>query len=84
MFALHHRYGDTSPLPSGWLARITSTIAGLWSRMCLDRYSQLMSVELQALDDRMLKDIGLQRCQIASPMPNGRYAEWCVPLAGMD
>jgi Domain of unknown function (DUF1127) len=49
-----------------------------------DRHARLMSAELQALDDRMLKDIGLRRCQIASPMLNGRCAEWYVPLADLD
>ena len=84
MFALNHRYRDTSPLPSDWLARITSTIARFWLRMRQDRHARLMSGELQALDDRMLKDIGLQRCQIANSMLNGRRDEWYVPLADMD
>jgi uncharacterized protein YjiS (DUF1127 family) len=61
MFTLNHRYGDTSPLPFDWLARIASTIARFWSRSRRERHVRLVSAELQALDDRMLKDIGLQR-----------------------
>jgi uncharacterized protein YjiS (DUF1127 family) len=81
MFALNHRYGDTSPLPFDWLARIASTIARFWSRWHRVQHVRLMSTELQALDDRMLKDIGLQRCQIESAVLSGGRAEWYVPLA---
>ena len=79
MFTLNHWYGDTPPIPFDWLARIASTIARFWSRRHRVRHVRLMSTELQALDDRMLKDIGLQRCQIASAVLNGRD-EWYIPL----
>jgi uncharacterized protein YjiS (DUF1127 family) len=81
MLTLNHRHGDTSPLPLDWLARIASTIARFWSRSRLERHVRLMSAELRALDDRMLKDIGLQRCQIESAIPHGGRAEWYAPLA---
>ena len=73
MFTLNHRYGDTSPIPFDWLARIASTIARFWSLRRRVRHVWLINAELHALDDRMLKDIGLQRCQI------GRD-EWYAPL----
>jgi uncharacterized protein YjiS (DUF1127 family) len=80
MFTLNHRYGDTSPLPFDWLGRIASTIARLWSRSCRVRHVRLMSAELHALDDRMLKDIGLQRCQIKSAVLHGGRDVWYAPL----
>lgn len=84
MLTLHHRYGDTSPLPFNWLARIASTIARFWSSGRAKRHARLMSADLQALDDRMLKDIGLQRYQIESAVLNGGRADWYAPLAGMN
>ncbi len=81
MFALNHRYGDTSPLPFTWLARIASTTARFWSHRRRERHVRLASAELQSLDDRMLKDIGLRRCQIESAVLSGGRAEWYVPLA---
>jgi uncharacterized protein YjiS (DUF1127 family) len=80
MFILNHRYGDTSPLPFDWPARIVSTIARFWSHCRRERHVRVTSAELQALDDRMLKDIGIQRCQIESAVLNGRRAEWYAPL----
>jgi uncharacterized protein YjiS (DUF1127 family) len=73
MFTLNHRHADT-PLPFGWLARIASTIARFWSRGRRERHTRLMSAELQALDDRMLKDIGIHRCQIGSAVLTPRIA----------
>jgi uncharacterized protein YjiS (DUF1127 family) len=66
MFTLNHRYGDTSPLPINWLARMASTVARFWSHRCQEQHVRLMSAELQALDDRTLKDIGIYRCEIES------------------
>ena len=80
MFTLNHRYGATSPLPSDLLARIASAIAGLWSRRRQGRHARLMIAELQTFDDAMLKDIGIQRCQIASAVLYGGRDEWYVPL----
>jgi hypothetical protein len=51
MYTLNHRYGDISPRPFDWLARIASAIARFWSQQ---RHSRLMRAELQTLDDRML------------------------------
>jgi uncharacterized protein YjiS (DUF1127 family) len=81
MFTLNHRHGHTSPPPFGWLVRIVSTIATFWSRSRRGRHVRLMSAELQALDGRMLKDIGIHRCQIGSAVLNGGRAEWYVPIA---
>jgi len=76
MFTLDHRYGDTSPLTFNWLTRIASTIARFWSRRRWERHARRMIAELQALDDAMLKDIGIHRCQIESAVLNGEWAEW--------
>ena len=82
MVTLIYRHGDTSPLPSGWLARVASNIASFWFRSRQKRHARLMSAELQALDDRMLKDIGLQRFQIESAVLHGERLGWYAPLAG--
>ena len=80
MYTLHHRYGDTSPLPSDWLARIASAIAGFWSRRRQGRHARLMIAELQTFDEAMLKDIGIQRCQIESAVLHGGRHVWYAPL----
>ena len=80
MYTLHHRYGDTSPLPSDWLARIASAIAGAWSRSRRVRHGRLIIAELRTFDDAMLKDIGIQRCQIESAVLYGGRDEWYAPL----
>jgi uncharacterized protein YjiS (DUF1127 family) len=79
MFTLNHQYGETSLLPVDWLARIASTIARFWSGSRQGRHVRLVSAELQALDDRMLKDIGLQRYRIERAVLNGGQAEWYAP-----
>jgi uncharacterized protein YjiS (DUF1127 family) len=81
MFILNHPNGVTSPLTFNWPARIASTIAKFWSRGRRVPHVRLVSAELQALDDRMLKDIGIQRCRIESAVLNGGRAEWYAPLA---
>ena len=78
MSTLIYRHGDTSP-PSGWLARIASNFASFWSRSRRKRHAWVMSAELQALDDRMLKDIGLQRFQIESAVLHSERLGWNAP-----
>jgi hypothetical protein len=68
MFTLTYRYGDTTPLPFDWLVRMSSTIAGLWT-------ARLMIAEPQALDDWMLKEIGIHRCQTGSAVLTPRIAK---------
>jgi hypothetical protein len=82
VLTLNHRYGDISPSTFNWLARVASTIARVWTRRRREQHVRLMSSELQGLDDRMLKDIGIQRCRIETAVLNGRLAEWYAPLAG--
>ena len=77
MFILNHRYGDTSPLPFDWPALPPSPGSGPAAAGNV----RLVSTELQALDDRMLKDIGLQRYRIESAVLNGGRDEWYAPLA---
>jgi uncharacterized protein YjiS (DUF1127 family) len=81
MFTLTSRHIDTWPFPSAWLAPIASGIAGFWSRFRQKRCARLTSAELHALDDRMLKDIGLQRFQIKSAVLHGERLGWYAPLA---
>lgn len=76
MFTLNHRYGDTSPRPFDWLARVASAIARFWTRSRQKRHERLMIAELQALDDRTLKDIGIYRCEIEGAVLNACRAEW--------
>jgi uncharacterized protein YjiS (DUF1127 family) len=81
MFTSTYWHGDTSPHPSGWLARIARNIASFWSRSRRKRHTWVMSAELKALDDRMLKDIGLQRLEIESTVPHSERLGWYVPPA---
>jgi uncharacterized protein YjiS (DUF1127 family) len=76
MFTLDHQYGGMSPFTFNWLARIASAIARFWSRRRHERHARLMIAKLQVLDDAMLKDIGIHRCQIESAVLNGEWAEW--------
>jgi uncharacterized protein YjiS (DUF1127 family) len=76
MFTLNHWYGDTSRVPFNWLAWIASTIARFWSCTCRERHARLMIAKLHALDDAMLKDMGIHRCQIESAVRDGEWAEW--------
>jgi uncharacterized protein YjiS (DUF1127 family) len=76
MFTLDRQYGGMSPFTFNWLASIASTIARFWSRSRQERHARLMIAKLQALDDKMLKDIGIHRSQIESAVLNGEWAEW--------
>jgi uncharacterized protein YjiS (DUF1127 family) len=84
MFALHYPYVYVSVIAFGWLARFASAIARFRSRRRRARHVRLMSAELRALDDRMLKDIGLRRYHVGSAVLNGAPAEWYAPLAEPD
>lgn len=59
-------------LPS-WGAWAASLPVKLWSRMLREREIRRMSAEVEALDDRMLKDIGLSRCEINLVVRDGRH-----------
>jgi uncharacterized protein YjiS (DUF1127 family) len=48
----------------GWSATIASPFIRIWSRMRRARMKRLTITRLEALDDHMLKDIGLHRSQI--------------------
>jgi uncharacterized protein YjiS (DUF1127 family) len=81
MFTLKYQYGDRYPLRFDWLARIASTIARFWARWRRERLALLPSADLQALDDAMLKDIGVHRCMIDSAVLAGGRAEWYALVA---
>jgi uncharacterized protein YjiS (DUF1127 family) len=61
---------------SRWSARIASPVLWLWSRMRREWELQRGIMELRALDDRMLKDIGVSRCQIENPVRRGDHCGW--------
>jgi uncharacterized protein YjiS (DUF1127 family) len=48
----------------GWSATIASPFIRIWSRMRRARMKRLTITRLEALDDHVLKDIGLHRSQI--------------------
>ena len=75
MFTLNHWYGDTSRLTFNLLAWIASSIARFWSRTRRERHARLMIAKLHGLDDAMLKDMGIHRCQIESAVRNGEWAQ---------
>src|ERR1700760_307518 len=81
MFTLNHRHGDTSPRPLDWLARMASAMARFWSRGRPERHARLTIGDLQALNDTMLKDIGIHRCPIESAVLNCVRSEWYAPAA---
>lgn len=58
----------------GWLGRLGSALIRDWQAYLLARRRRMNVVQLTALDDRVLKDIGLRRCEIYSAVyrdPNG-------------
>jgi uncharacterized protein YjiS (DUF1127 family) len=60
---------------TGWRAFITSFLARFRSRIRRGRDSRLAIAELRALDDRMLRDIGISRCDIEHPAGRGDRCE---------
>ena len=50
----------------GWSAWVRSRVVSLWSAFCRARQMWRAIAELEALDDRILKDIGIRRCEIES------------------
>ncbi|MEZ5816851.1 MAG: DUF1127 domain-containing protein [Hyphomicrobiaceae bacterium] len=58
------------PVASGTVARIAHFAAGLAETFREARAAKKARSELMALDDRMLRDIGLDRSEIASAVLN--------------
>jgi uncharacterized protein YjiS (DUF1127 family) len=56
-----------------WGAYAASLLAKLWSRVFREREIRRMTAQLQALDDRMLQDIGTSRCEIELVVRHGRH-----------
>jgi uncharacterized protein YjiS (DUF1127 family) len=50
----------------GWRATIATPAIRLWSRLRRARRTRLTITRLEALDEHILKDIGIHRCQIES------------------
>jgi uncharacterized protein YjiS (DUF1127 family) len=57
----------------GWSARIRSRVVRLWSAFRRMRQMRRAIAELEVLDDRMLKDIGICRCEIESIVRYGDF-----------
>jgi len=60
---------------AGWRAFVTSFIARYRSRIRRGRDRRLAITELRALDDRMLRDIGISRCDIEHRVGGGDRCE---------
>jgi uncharacterized protein YjiS (DUF1127 family) len=58
---------------SGWSARIRSRVVRLWSAFCKRRQMRRVVAELEVLDDRVLRDIGIDRCEIESIVTYGDF-----------
>jgi uncharacterized protein YjiS (DUF1127 family) len=59
----------------GWSARVRARVVRLWSTVCRARQRRRAIAELEALDDRILKDIGIHRSQIESVVRRGNFYE---------
>jgi uncharacterized protein YjiS (DUF1127 family) len=64
---------DARATGSVWRAFVLSPLARLWSIARNPRRPTLMIQELDTLDDRTLRDIGMSRCQIEHRARNGDY-----------
>jgi uncharacterized protein YjiS (DUF1127 family) len=60
----------------GWSATIAYPVFRFWSRLSRARRTRLTVTRLEALDDHMLKDIGIHRCQIESIARHRDRDEW--------
>jgi uncharacterized protein YjiS (DUF1127 family) len=60
------RWAEPRTASPGWSATIASPFISFWSRMRRARMIRLTITRLEALDDHILKDIGLHRSQIES------------------
>jgi uncharacterized protein YjiS (DUF1127 family) len=60
---------------AGWRAFVTSFIARYRSRIRRGRDRRLAITELRALDDRMLRDIGISRCDVEQLAGRGDRCE---------
>jgi uncharacterized protein YjiS (DUF1127 family) len=69
---------EVSPASFGWNARVRSRVVRLWSAICRARRMRRAVAELEALDDCLLKDIGIHRFEIES---NARYGNFHVENA---
>ena len=67
------RFGATQTAFFGRQAWITAIPAGLFSRMLRRNRNRQAVAALRALDDRMLKDIGISRAQIDQVVQHGLH-----------
>ena len=59
-----------------WSTRIASPVLRLWSMMRREWEVRRAIAELQALNDYMLKDMGISRCQIENAVKRGDRRGW--------
>jgi uncharacterized protein YjiS (DUF1127 family) len=69
-------FDDSLPMVSiasfGWTARARSRVVRVWSALCREqRQCRRATRELEALDDRTLRDVGIHRCDIKSVVRYG-------------
>lgn len=74
-FAPHEAADDPIAPPTlpGWLIRLLSWPAQLWTSLDQARRARRDRAVLQGLDDRMLKDIGVSRSEIYYASRHGRH-----------
>jgi len=65
------RAGGVSGLRKAWL-RIAAGIRAYRAALARKRYLRHAMAELEGLDDRMLRDIGVSRCEIGRVVRYGR------------
>ena len=70
------RSAKTQTASPSWSARITSPVVRFWFWMRYERRVWFTITRLQALDDHMLKDIGIHRSQIESVVRHADRYDW--------
>lgn len=70
------RSAKTRTASPGWSATTASSVIRFWSRMLRARRIRLTITRLEALDDHMLKDIGIHRSQIGSVARDRGLYHW--------
>lgn len=70
------RHSAPQSLPLGW--RIRSAFRGAWRAYWRHRAERATLFMLQSLDDRTLKDIGIDRSEIGSVVYGARDRRLCV------
>jgi uncharacterized protein YjiS (DUF1127 family) len=70
------RSAEPRTAPSGWSATNATTVVRFWSRLRRTRRIRPTITRLEALDDHVLKDIGINRCQIEDIARHRDRCKW--------